>query len=339
MSSCVYFQGGDTLKCALLYFLSRMVSVVHGMTSNKDSTIASESLQALKDFSNITLETSSPTESVELRLCTAQILGHSSLTDLMVDLQETLNGVHLLLWSVVITLLQDEEAVVREQTVEAFSVLLKGTQNSTLVCALAFEEFAVVAPLSLESAMFCVWFLFIEREPVECVFWMLKWIWNDMLCSYDQGQEDGISDADRLFEKGPLNIYAEDLIMVDVAWKTVKQGIEMNNGNTLLMLQKHQTELTELLNQQLKKCVVFLENLLLTNWIFNRNLFIPFYKAFAGISLIAMLTGKLKERNFPLQTRIMAILQAVKEPSHTGGISLHPKIQCYLNELCKILTL
>lgn len=208
-----------------------------------------------------------------------------------------------------------------------------------LVCALAFEDFAVVAPLSLESAMFCVWFLFIERDPVECVCWMLKWIWSDMLCSYDPGQEDGISDADRLFEKGPLNIYSEDLIMIDVAWKTIKQGIEMNNGYTLLMLQRYQTELIELLNQQLEKCVVFLENLLLTNWIFNRNLFIPFYRAFVGISLIAMLTRKLKGSNFPLQTRIMAILQAVKEPSDTGGISLHPKIQCCLNDLCKILIL
>lgn len=186
--------------------------------------------------------------------------------------------------------------------------------------------------------MFSVWLLFIEREPVECVLWMLKWIWGDILCSYDPGQEDGISDVDRLFEKGPLNIYAEDLIVTDVAWKTVKRGIEMNDGYAVLMLQRHQTELIELLNQQLEKCVVFLENLLLTNWIFNRNLFSHFYRAFVGISVVAMLTGKLKGGNLPLQNRILAILHAVKKPSDTGGISLHPKIQYCLNELCRLLT-
>ncbi|KAJ7373355.1 hypothetical protein OS493_012947 [Desmophyllum pertusum] len=81
----------DTLKCALLYFLSRMVFVMHGMTSNKDSRVALEASEALQEFSNITLETSSPTESVELRLCTAQVLGHTSVAAVMVDLQGTLS--------------------------------------------------------------------------------------------------------------------------------------------------------------------------------------------------------------------------------------------------------
>jgi len=52
--------------------------------------IALESVQALVEFSNITLQTSSPVESVEVRLCTAQVLGHTSVTDMMVDFQEKL---------------------------------------------------------------------------------------------------------------------------------------------------------------------------------------------------------------------------------------------------------
>lgn len=193
----------------------------------------------------------------------------------------------------------------------------------------------MVTPLSLESAMFCVWFLFIDEHSVECVLWMLKWIWGDMFCTDDPAQEEDISDVDRLFEKGPPNNYAEDIIVIYAAWKTVKQGIEMNDGYALLMLQQRQSELIDLLNQQLEKCVIFLEKLLLTNWSFNRNLFSRFNRAFAGISVIVMLTGKLEGNNSPLQNRIMAIVHAVQKPCDTGGISRHPKIQHCLNEICR----
>lgn len=187
--------------------------------------------------------------------------------------------------------------------------------------------------------MFCVWFVYIEREPVECILWMLKWIWGDMLCSSNPGQEHGISDVDRLFEKGPLNIYGEDLIVIDVAWKTVKQGIEMNNGYVLLRLQRNRTEIIEFLNKQLEECILFLESLLLTNYNVNKNLFSHFYRSFVGISVIIMLTGKLEGNISPLQSRIMAILHAVKKLSHMGGNLLHPKIQHCLEELCRFCIL
>jgi len=66
-------------------------------SSLQDTNIASESLQAVMEFANITLQTSSPTESVEVRLCTAQVLGHKSVTDVMVDLQERLGKLEFLL--------------------------------------------------------------------------------------------------------------------------------------------------------------------------------------------------------------------------------------------------
>ncbi|XP_020624105.1 uncharacterized protein LOC110061611 [Orbicella faveolata] len=312
-----------------------MVSLMHGMISNKDTNIALESLQAVIEFANITLQTSSPTESVEVRLCTAQVLGHTSVTDVMIDLQVRLGAVHFLLWSVVIKLLQDEEPLIREQMVEAFSTWLNGIHNSALVSALTFGNFSVVPPLTLENAMFCVWFLYIEREPVQCILWMLKWIWGDMLCSCNPGQEDGISDVDRLFEKGPVNIYNEDLIVIDVTWKTVKTGIEVNNGYALLKLQRNRTEIIELLNKQLEECIFFLESLLLINYNVNKNLFSHFYRSFVGISVIIMLTEKLEGNISPMQSRIMAILHAVKKLSDLGGSLLHPKLQQPLKELCR----
>lgn len=181
--------------------------------------------------------------------------------------------------------------------------------------------------------------MFIDREPVACVLWMLEWIWGDLLSSCNPAQADHISDVDRLFEKGPLNIYAEDCIVTHITWKTVQRGVEMNNGTALLLLQQHQTELHELLKEQLEKCVLFLESLLSTNWNFNRNLFSHFYRAFVGISVIAMLTEKLEISISPVQSRIMAIVDAVKKPSDTGGISFHPKIQQCMGELCRFLIL
>lgn len=185
--------------------------------------------------------------------------------------------------------------------------------------------------------MFCVWFLYIEREPVECILWMLKWIWGDMFCSCNPDEHNGISDVDRLFERGPLNIYNEDLIVIDVAWKTVKTGMEMNDGYALLRLQQNRVEIIELLNKHLEECIVFLESLLLIDLNVNKDLFSHFYRSFVGISVIIMLTEKLEENISPLHSRIMAILHAVKTLPDMGGSLLHPKLQDPLKELsCKI---
>ena len=56
----------------------------------QDTAITTQAMKALSDFSRITLETSLPSESEELRLCTAQVLGSTHVTDLMVDRQGTL---------------------------------------------------------------------------------------------------------------------------------------------------------------------------------------------------------------------------------------------------------
>jgi len=168
---------------------------------------------------------------------------------------------------------------------------------------------------------------------------MLKWIWGDMLCSCNPGQEGGISDVDRLFEKGPLNSYNEDLILIDVTWKTVKTGIAANNAYALLKLQQSRTEIIELLNKQLEECIVFLESLLLINYNVNKNLFSQFYRSFVGISVIIMLTETLEGNISPLQSRIVAILHTVKKLSDLGGSLLHPKIQQPLEELYRFYIL
>ena len=51
----------------------------------KDAVISSQALKSLAEFSAILQETSSPSESVELRLCTAQVLGHINVTDTVCD--------------------------------------------------------------------------------------------------------------------------------------------------------------------------------------------------------------------------------------------------------------
>ena len=47
-------------------------------------------MNALTDFSRLLLETSSPSESVEMRLCTAQVLSHANVTEAMFDANGTL---------------------------------------------------------------------------------------------------------------------------------------------------------------------------------------------------------------------------------------------------------
>lgn len=52
-------------------------------------------MNALTDFSRLLLETSSPSESVEMRLCTAQVLGHANVTEAMFDAHGTLGEFEL----------------------------------------------------------------------------------------------------------------------------------------------------------------------------------------------------------------------------------------------------
>ena len=196
----------------------------------------------------------------------------------------------------------------------------------------------MVPPMCLESVMLCVWCLFIHRAPVACASWMLELIRGHL--TYEScDQEDDMFDVDRLFEKGPLNIYAEECIVTRIACQTVKQGIDMNDATVLLTLREHQTELIDLLKEQLEKCVVFLERLLSTNWNLNRNLFGLFYRAFAGVCVIVMLTHQLHGNISSVQSRIIAIVRAVKTPSNTGGISFHSMIKDYVEKLCTFITL
>ena len=196
----------------------------------------------------------------------------------------------------------------------------------------------MVPPKSLESVMLCVWYLFIHRAPVACVSWMLELIRGDLTYeSCDQG--DDMSDVDRLFEKGPLNIYAEECIVTRIACQTVKQGIGMNDGTVLLTLEKHQTELIELLKEQLEKCLVFLESFLSTNCNLNRNVFGLLYRAFAGLCVIVMLTYQLHGNISAVQSRIIAIVRAVKKPSNTEGISFHSMIKDCVENLRTFITL
>lgn len=197
----------------------------------------------------------------------------------------------------------------------------------------------MVAPLSAEAAMMCVWRLFIHRAPLACVSWMLEWIRGDFSCESCDQADELVSDVDRLFEKGPLNIYAEDCIVTRVACKTVKQGIEMNDGTALLALKQHTTRLAGLLQDQLEKCVSILESLLLTNWDLNRNIFSLLYRAFAGLSVVVMLTHKLDGNiSALLENRIIAIVRAVQKPSDTGRISFHPMLKECVKELCTFIS-
>lgn len=190
----------------------------------------------------------------------------------------------------------------------------------------------MVPPLSLESAMLCVWSIFIDRSPLACVSWMLEWIRGDLSCQTHE-QTDELSDVDRLFEKGPLNLYAEDCTVTRAACKTVKQGIEMNNVLAVLTNKQHKTRLIELLRKELERCICFLENLLLTKLIANRNCFSLFYRAMAGLTVTVMLTLKVNGDMSSFESRISAIIRTVKMPSDTGTLCRHSMIIECMKEL------
>lgn len=196
----------------------------------------------------------------------------------------------------------------------------------------------MVAPLSLESALLCVWSIFIDRSPLACVSWMLEWIRGDLSRqTYDQTDE--LSDVDRLFEKGPLNLYAEDCIVTRAACKTVKQGIEMNNVLAVLTNKEHKTGLIELLAKELERCICFLESLLLTKLISNRNCFSLFYRTMAGLAVTVMLTQKVNGDMSSFESRISAIIRTLKMPSDTGGLSRYSMIIECMKELDALMFL
>ncbi|XP_068682323.1 tRNA (32-2'-O)-methyltransferase regulator THADA-like isoform X3 [Montipora foliosa] len=326
-----------TLKCALLQFLSRVVSVIHERASIEDAVISSQALKSLAEFSAILQETSSPSESVELRLCTAQVLGHINVTDTVCDYHGKLGDVPFVLWSVVVTLLSDDEPLVREQMALSFSMLLKRVQTSETGSGLLVEgSCPVVPPVALESAIRSVWSLFIDHSPVVCVSWMMECILGDLTCE-SCNQEGEMSDADRLFEKGPLNIYTEDCIISRMACQAIQQGVETNNGATVL--KKHRTELLEFLQIHYEECLDFVERLLSKNWPSDSYFFALFYRVLAKICATVILIQRLSGNISLKQSQIGALLSAVKSHTATKGISFHSMIKDIFDKLSMFTTI
>lgn len=188
---------------------------------------------------------------------------------------------------------------------------------------------AVVPPMSLESAMRCVWHLFIHQRPITCVSWMIKCVLGDLTIeSFDQ--EDEISQLDRLFEKGPLNVYTEDCIVARIACQTIHKGIDVENGAAVL--KNHSTELSELLQCYLKECIVFLESVLSKNWSPDCLFFGLFYRALSGLNVIVMLIHQL-DGNTSMHSQIGALLSAMKSSSAPKGLFFHSMIKDCIAEL------
>lgn len=325
------------LKCASVQFLSRMVSAIHKLLCVKDPVVSSQALKCLVDFSVIVQEASSPSESVELRLCIAKVLGQVSVTNVIIDDQGDLDDVPFGLWSVVVKLLCDDDPLVRDQMASSLSMLLKRIQTSKTAIFFSLElDCAVVPPMSLESAMRCVWCLFIHKSPVTCVSWMIKCVLGDLTMEpFDQ--EDETSQIDRLFEKGPLNVYTEDCIVARIACETIRKGVEMENGAAVL--KSHSTELLQLLQCHLKECIVFLETVLSKNWSSDSFFFGLFYRVLSGLNVIVMLIHQLDGNTSSMKTRIGALLSAMKNSSAPRGFFFHSMIKDSIAELSKSIAM
>lgn len=195
---------------------------------------------------------------------------------------------------------------------------------------------AVVPPMSLESAMRCVWCLFIHKSPVTCVSWMIKCVLGDLTMEpFDQ--EDETSQLDRLFEKGPLNVYTEDCIVARIACQTIRKGVEMENGAAVL--KNHSTDLLQLLQCHLKECIVFLESVLSKNWSSDSFFFGLFYRALSGLNVIVMLIHQLDGNTSSMHSQIGALLSTMKNSTAPKGVFSHSMIKDSVAELSKSIAM
>ena len=150
-------------------------------------------------------------------------------------------------------------------------------------------------------------------------------------------QEDETSQIDRLFEKGPLNVYTEDCIVARIACETIRKGVEMENGAAVL--KSHSTELLQLLQCHLKECIVFLETVLSKNWSSDSFFFGLFYRVLSGLNVIVMLIHQLDGNTSSMKTRIGALLSAMKNSSAPRGFFFHSMIKDSIAELSKSIAM
>lgn len=274
---------------------------------------------------------------MELRLCIAKVLGQVSVTNVIIDNQGNLDDVPFGLWSVVVKLLCDDDPLVRDQMASSLSMLVTRIQTSKTAIMFPVElGCAVVPPMSLESAMRCVWCLFIHKSPVTCVSWMIKCVLGDLTMEpFDQ--EDETSQLDRLFEKGPLNVYTEDCIVARIACQTIRKGVEMENGTAVL--KNHSTDLLQLLQCHLKECIVFLESVLSKNWSSDSFFFGLFYRALSGLNVIVMLIHQLDGNTSSMHSQIGALLSTMKNSTAPKGLFSHSMIKDSVAELSKSIAM
>ena len=164
------------------------------------------------------------------------------------------------------------------------------------------EHSSVVAPVAMKLVMSCVWNLFIDKNPMACLQWMLGWICGDVgiLCVDTQAplgtvQENDATDVDRLFEKGSFNIYAEKCEITTLAWEILRAEIENRNGSALLTLEEEDNlRLLEILDDMFEKCLRVIESFCWRDTSVDGSVFEYFYQSLVGILAISFLKGQLK---------------------------------------------
>ncbi|XP_031550253.1 thyroid adenoma-associated protein homolog [Actinia tenebrosa] len=215
----------DSVRCALLHFLSSMAGKVYQKLINaNDDDIKTKTLDAVLSLNELFKSTSEEHQSIDVRYKTADILSNGSLSSLMWDPSRQLGYFPLDLWSVVIRLLHDDDSSVRDCMTSVLSV-----QPSTLDVHNKPES-SSLPTLAIEVVLDRVWSEFYIRESDATLHWILEWITakrasrtaDTPIGACPEAPSEHASKIDLLFEKNSLNSYQEKEIIAEAALKTLK---------------------------------------------------------------------------------------------------------------------
>ncbi|XP_067681790.1 tRNA (32-2'-O)-methyltransferase regulator THADA-like [Haliotis asinina] len=177
------------VKAAMLEFSGVFLPTVYNLVAQSKAVAA-----VMEDWCRVFQECSQTGQSADLQLCCASVLQQYSVL-LLLDPQHLLCNLAFDMWEVAIDLLQEDDLDVKETAAMVLPALENTQTHDDLQPTLVLER--LMSLLSDHHG---------ARDVVGCVTALTRWITE----SREEEQSEGV----RLFDKGEMNSYREDILLV-----------------------------------------------------------------------------------------------------------------------------
>uniref|UniRef100_T1J611 tRNA (32-2'-O)-methyltransferase regulator THADA n=1 Tax=Strigamia maritima TaxID=126957 RepID=T1J611_STRMM len=219
----------DELRCSLLRFSGYLVSQVYLDLAEAPEGIDLQPRSILEEWADAFLLCCSSEQSLNTRRTAAEVL-FSVANYLLIDPHNILGAASCLVWSALVRLLMDDDPGIKRKVSEIINIFesfppLPGFNQN----GLEWHPFDVQPTVALDLVVGYFVEQFGDKYQTECLTTLLDW------CLREETNEAFLQEEERIFDKGEMNIYAEEITVTNVVIKHLKRllrhvfgGIKLN---------------------------------------------------------------------------------------------------------------